>query len=217
MRRMKLAAAVLGLMAGTMTTGGAWAGTIVSFSYFGRGAPDGNGSLTSNGTGSFSFADGLSTVGLADLTSFHLDLEENTPNTTIFSLKDLKSFSATVGPGPSLTSLALDTLATQGPDPTSYPREFTISSLNPPDAETHVVILGFPLFWTSGTVTITAVTAPEPSRLTLTVIGIGTVIVARGWSRRRKARANARGRLATPGPPHQGMGWPHGAPLAFTR
>ena len=131
------------------------------------------------------------TVGLADLTSFHLDLEENTPNTTIFALNDLKSFSATVGPGVSLTSLALDTLATQGPDPTSYPREFTISSLNPPDAETHVVILGFPLFWTSGTVTITAVTTPEPSSLTLALLGIGTVIVARSQSSRRKARADA--------------------------
>jgi hypothetical protein len=184
-----LAAVILGLMAVAMTTGRAAAGTIVSFSYFGRGAPDGNGGLTSSGTGSFSFADGLSTVGLPDLTSFHLDLEENTPNTTIFGLSDLKSFSATLGPGRLLTNLALDTFATQGPDPTSYPREFTISSLNPPDAETHVVVLGFPLFWTSGTITITGITVPEPSSLTLAVVGIGGVIVASGWARRRRAHA----------------------------
>jgi PEP-CTERM motif len=189
MRRGILVAAVLGLMAATMMTSRAGAGAIVSFTYLGRGAPDGNGGLTSNGTGSFSFADGLSTVGKSDLTSFHFDLEENTPNTTIFGLKDLKSFSATVGPGPTLTSLALDTYATEGPDPTSYPREFTISSLEPPDAETHVVIFGFPLFWTSGTITIISVTAPEPSSLTLAILGIGVVIVAGGWSRRRKSRA----------------------------
>jgi hypothetical protein len=189
MRRGILTAAALGLMAATMTTGRAWAGTIVSFSYFGRGAPDGNGGLTSSGTGSFSFADGLSTVGMSDLSSFHFDLEENTPNTTIFGLTDLKSFSATVGPGPTLTSLNLDTYATQGPDPTSYPREFTIASLDPPAAETHVVILDYPFFWTSGTVTITAVTVPEPSSLTLAVLGIGAVNVAGGWSRRRQPRA----------------------------
>jgi hypothetical protein len=188
-RRVLQAAAVLGLMAATMTTGRATAATIVSFSYFGRGAPGSNGGLTSNGIGSFSFADGLTTVGLSDVTSFHLDLEENTPNTTIYGLSDLKSFSATLGPGPSLTSLSLDTYPTQGPDPTSYRREFTISSLHPPDAGTQIVVLGFPLFWTSGTVTITAVTVPEPSSLTLAVLGACALIVASGWSRRWRIRA----------------------------
>jgi hypothetical protein len=186
-----LAAAVLGLMAATMTAGRATAGTIVSFSYFGRGSPDGNDSLTSNGTARFSFANSLTTVGLADVTSFYLDLEENAPNTTIFGLSDLKSFSTTVGPGPSLTSLALGTYPTQGLDPTSYLREFTISSLNPPAASTYVVVLGFPLFWTSGTITITAFTVPEPSSLTLAALGAGTLIVVVGWSRRRRVRATA--------------------------
>ena len=51
------------------------------------------------------------------------------------------------------------------------------------------MIFGIPFFWTSGNITITAVTVPEPSRLSLDVLGIGTVIVAHGWSRRRKARS----------------------------
>jgi hypothetical protein len=186
MRRATLAAVSLSLMAAM--AGRAQAGTIVDFSYSGRGGPDSAG-LISTGTGSFSFADGIATVGLTDLTSFDFSLTENTPNTVTFGLADLTSFSATVGPGPSLTSLALDTRAVQGPDPTSYPREFTISSLNPPDAETHVVVLGFPIFWTSGTVTITAVTVPEPSSFTLAVLGVGALIAAGGSSRLRKARA----------------------------
>ncbi len=185
MRRAMLAAAVLGLMAAT--TGGARAGTIVNFSYSGRGGPDEAG-LISTGAGTFSFATGLSTVGLANLASFNFILNENTPNTTTFGLADLTSFSASVGPGPTLTSLALQTDAVQGSNQTTYPREFTISSLNPPDASTHYVFLGFPFFWTSGPVTINAVTVPEPSTLTLAVLG--ALIVAGGRSCRRKARAS---------------------------
>jgi PEP-CTERM motif len=188
MRRAMLAVAALGLM--IATAGRAPEGTIVDFSYYGTGGP-GNGGLTSTGTGSFSFADDLTPVGKLDLLSFHFDLEENTPNTVTFGLANLTSFSATVGPGPSLTSVALDTRAVQGLGPTSYPREFTISSLNPPDAETHVVILGLRIFWTSGTATITAMNVPEPSSVTLAVLGVGAQIVAGGWSRHRKARSTA--------------------------
>ncbi len=132
----------------------------------------------------FSFADGLSTIGRADLASFNLILDENTPNTTTFGLADLTSFAASIGPGPTMTSLALETQAVQGSNQTTYPREFTVSSLDPPDASTHFVIFGVPFFWTSGTVTITSVTVPEPSSLTLAVLG--TLIVAGGWSARRR-------------------------------
>lgn len=86
MRQAMLAVAVASLMAAT--TGRAPAGTIVDFSYYGRGGPDEAG-LISTGTGSFAFADSLSTVGLADLTSFDFTLSENTPNTAIFGLPDL--------------------------------------------------------------------------------------------------------------------------------
>ena len=95
MRRAMLAAAVLVLMAAT--AGRTQAGTIVNFSYSGRGGPDSAG-LISTGTGSFSFADGLTTVAMGDLLSFQFDLEENSPNTVTFGLADLTSFSATVGP-----------------------------------------------------------------------------------------------------------------------
>ena len=98
------------------------AGTIVNFGYSGRGGPDYAG-LISTGAGSFSFADGLATVGLADLTSFAFDLDENTPNTATFGLLDLTSFSASVGPGPTLTSLALETGSVQGSNPSTYRRD----------------------------------------------------------------------------------------------
>jgi hypothetical protein len=186
MRRMMLAAAVLSLLAAT--AGQARAGTTVSFSYSGRGGPDDEGFFTT-GTGSLSFASGLSTVGLSDLTSFAFSLEENNPPTPLnianFGLTDLTSFSASVGPGPTLTSLALQTSAVQGSDQTTYPREFSISSLNPSVAFTHFDLFGFPIFLTGGTVTITSVSVPEPSTFNLAVLG--ALIVAAGWSRRRKA------------------------------
>jgi hypothetical protein len=188
MRRAMLAAAVLGLMA--TTSGPAWAGTIVNFSYSGRGGPDFAG-LISTGAGTFSFAGGLSTVGLADLTSFDFTLDENTPNTATFGLADLTSLSASVGPGPTLTGLVMATGAVQGSNQTTYPREFAISSLSPPAASTSFEILGLSFSLTSGTVTITSVTTavPEPSTLILAVIG--ALIVAGGGPRRREARATA--------------------------
>ena len=88
---------------------------------------------------------------------------------------------------PTLTSLALATRAVQGSDPTTYPREFTVSSLNPPDATTYYVFLGVPIYWTGGSVTITSV--PEPSTLTLAALGV--LIVAGVRSRRRRARTTA--------------------------
>ena len=111
MRRAMLAAVSLGLI--VEMAGLAQAGTIVDFSYSGRGGPD-NAGLISTGTGTFSFADGLSTVGLTDLTSFDFTLNENTPNTATFGLSALTSFSASVGPGSTLTNLALATSSVQG-------------------------------------------------------------------------------------------------------
>ena len=185
-----LAAAVLGLMAAT--AGQARAGTTVSFSYSGNGGPDNAGFFT-NGTGSFSFASGLSTVGLADLKSFTFTMEESTTNdpdsnTITFGLADLSSFSASVDPGPNLTSLALATDPVQGSSYGSYPREFTISSLNPPDASTYLDFHGLSIFLTSGTIT-TTLSVPEPSTFILAVLG--ALFVAGGWSRHRKARPNA--------------------------
>jgi hypothetical protein len=184
MRRAMLAA-VLGLMAAT--AGRARAEMIVNFSYSGRGGPD-NAGLIATGAGSFSFADDLSTVGLVDLTSFDFTLDENTPNTATFRLADLTSISASVGPGPTLTSLALATGPVQGSNPETWPREFAISSLGPGASATYFHILGQSLSLTAETVTITSI-VPEPSAFALAVLG--ALVVAGGWSRRRKARAPA--------------------------
>lgn len=189
-RRVILAAAVMGLLAAT--AGQARAGTIVTFSYSGNGGPDNQGFL-STGNGSFSFNSSLTAVGLGNLTSFNFTLNEqlatgNGPSNTVqYGLADLTSFTATVGPGPALTALALETSAVEGSEYGSYAREFTVSSLTPPAASTDLVILGIPVFLTSGTVTINSVitSVPEPSSFTLAVLG--ALFVAGGWSRRRQA------------------------------
>jgi hypothetical protein len=189
MRWGMLAAAILGLMAATAGPGRA--GTIVGFEYAGRGGPD-FGGLIATGTGTFSFANGLSTVGLADLTSFTFNMEENTPNTATFGLADLTSFSASLGAGPTLTSLALETDSVQGSNPETEPRRFAVSSLNAGDAFTYYVFIGFSFSLTSGTVTITSVrptTVPEPSSVVLAVLG--TLVAAGGWAGGRMARAAA--------------------------
>jgi hypothetical protein len=116
-RRVIVTAAVLGLMAAT--AGHARAGMIVTFSYSGNGGPDNQGFL-STGSGSFSFVSSLPGVGLGNLTSFSFTLNEqlvneNGPSNTVeYVLKDLVSFSASVGPGPTLTALALDTQGVVG-------------------------------------------------------------------------------------------------------
>jgi hypothetical protein len=188
-RQVVLKAMVLGLMAAT--AGQVRAGT-VTFSYSGNGGPDNQGFLT-NGTGSFSFESSLPGVGLGNLTSFNFTMTESgvniTPNTVTYSLADLVSFTASLGPGPTLTELSLDTRGVVGSEQGSEPREFTVASLNPPLGYTHYVIFGVPVFATSGTVTINSVTIPEPSSITLAVLG--SLIVAGGWSCRRKATATA--------------------------
>ena len=164
------------------------AGTIVDFSYSGRGGPDFAG-LISTGAGSFSFAGGLSFVGLKDLTSFTFTLNENTPDTTTFGLSDLTSFSASVGPGPSLASLALATNTVQGSNQETEPREFIVSSLSSGGAATDYYFFFQSFSLTSGTVTINSVTtAPEPS--TFSLAGFGTLSVAAGCRCRRKACAD---------------------------
>jgi hypothetical protein len=184
--RVMLAAAVVGLLAAT--AGPAHAGTIVSFSYSGRGGGD-NGGLISNGTGSFSFPLGFSAVGLGNLTSFNFTLTENTPDTTTFGLSDLTSFSASLGPGPTVASLSLATGFVQGSALGSLKREFTISSLSFGGANSYYDLLGFAVSWTSGTVTINSITTsvPEPSTFALAVLG--ALLVAGGRSCHRKARA----------------------------
>jgi hypothetical protein len=166
---------------------------IVNFSYSGRGGPDFAGTI-SNGSGSFSFAEGLSSVGLADLSSFNFTLNENTPDTTTFGLSDLKSFTAFVSSGPSLTVLSLAIGPVQGSNQETEPREFGVSSLSPGGAESrffvHFLDESFQL--TPGTATINSIgpnSVPEPS--TFTPTAMGALIVLGAWSHRRSARARA--------------------------
>src|SRR5262245_46811298 len=109
MRRALLAAAILGLLAGA--EGRARAEMIVKLSYSGNGQPD-NPGLYCNGTGSFTFADNLSGLGLGNLTTFNFTMTEGTnpptdSNTVTFGLSDLTAFSATFGPGSTIASLSL--------------------------------------------------------------------------------------------------------------
>ncbi len=180
MRRAMIAVAVLCSV--LPAAGQARASTIVNFSYSGRGGPDFAG-LISTGTGSFSFADGLETIGLADLTSFSFTLDENTPNTTIFGISDLTSFSATLGAGPTVTSLALGTSKVQSNNEETWPREFFIASLDPDGASSRYFFVIESLELTTGTATITSVlsTVPEPSSVTLG--GCAALIGILAWSR----------------------------------
>jgi hypothetical protein len=188
--RRAIVAAVLGLMAATGAR--ARAEWTVNFRYSGRGGPDFAG-LISTGAGSFSFAGGLSTVGLTDLTSFDFTLDETTPNTATFGLTNLTSFSAAVGPGTTLTSLALATGPVQGTNPETERREFTVSSLGPQGASTSFVLLGLPFSLTQGSVTIVSV-VPEPSSLALAAFG--ALIVADGLRRGRRRRGAGAGVIA---------------------
>ena len=54
-------------------------------------------------------------------------------------------------------------------------------------ASTHLDFYGISVFLTSGTVTITSVSVPEPSSFALAVLG--ALIVAGGWSCRRRSHA----------------------------
>jgi hypothetical protein len=206
MRRTIRAAIILGSLSAAAAS--ANADMIVTFSYFGRGGPS-NGGLISTGTGSFTFADDLTVVTLSDLTSFDFTLDENTPNSTVFGLTDLTSFATSVGTGPSLLILALETTSVQGSNDQTWPRELSVSSLGPDGATTYFEILGVSIFLTSGSVTVNSVvnrTAPEPSSLALAVLGTG-LVAAGSWRgiRLRKPRRNPRaGRSSTSptDPPH---------------
>lgn len=124
---------------------------------------------------------------MADLKSFGFTMDETTPNTATFGLADLASFSASVGPGLTISSLALATGWVQGSNQTTYRRDFSVASLNDSDASTSFELVGLSFPLTSGTVTITSVTTtvPEPSTFALAVAGALTV--AGGRSRRPKA------------------------------
>jgi hypothetical protein len=157
-------AAVLGWAAGA--AGQASAGTI-HFSYSGTGLG------TSMGSGSFTFADGLSTVNLSDLTAFNFSQTADfVGGVTTFSygLGDLTTFTATVGTGPTLSSLSLDTgFVVPVPFANSsgalyMPEAFQVTSLATGGAST------YSRAGTLTTGTVMKASAPEPATMSLAAV-----------------------------------------------
>jgi hypothetical protein len=188
-RRIGLAAAVLGLLAGA--SGRAEAG-LITFTYSGPSVFPGEPGATT-GSGSFSFDDPRTSLARADLTAFSYVQSvvatfagAQRQTTFAFGLADLTSFSATLGPGGVPTSLALTTRPVAAADPAFFaPETFVVFSLAPDGAATFNVI-GQQL--TRGTVTLTptANPVPEPSTLALGGVGMLTVLGV-AWRRRRAA------------------------------
>jgi len=194
-RAIGLAVAMLGLVIGAPARGD----LLVDFSYTGS---NGNGILDAYGTGSFSFAGNLTTVNLSDLSSFDLSLQlvdkATSPpaqGTYTYGLSDLTSFAATVGSGPTLTSLSLATefvSVTNETGPGHLSDEsFNITSLGTGDAGTANPIESA----TAGTVTISSISqttaVPEPSTAVVAAFS-AVALLAYGWSRdRRELRRQA--------------------------
>lgn len=193
MKRIGLAVAVWGLLAGVA---GRAEAALISFTYSGPNVFPG---LTGNttGRGSFSFADSLTSLALADLTAFSYVQDVTaippftgppTQTTFIFALADLTTFSATLGPGGVPTSLALSTRPVPAANPFFFPETFIVSSLATNGAATFNNI-GQQL--TRGTVTITPTAAPVPEPSTIVSASIaGLMGLGYGW-RRRKAKLAA--------------------------
>ncbi len=168
-------ACVLGL--GTMP---AVAGT-VTFDY--TGTP---GASFSSGTGTFSYAGALASVGLGDLTSFTFNLCVNNGGTCFppFTFSDLLSFSATIDAG-SVTALSLTTDFVDGTNG-AVPEDFVVSGLGAGQAENESNSQGDIFLVDQGIVTTAGpgvASVTEPGMLAL--FGVG--LVGLGAMRRRRA------------------------------
>jgi hypothetical protein len=184
MKRATLVLAVLALLLGGV--GQARAG-MISFTYSGTDAS--GGPQTSSGSGSFSFADSPTSLGLGDLTSFTFSQTTIDPGTGTstydYSLSDLTAFKATLTTGGLLTGLNLTTDVIVGSNPDITSQSFVVTSLATNGASTFSLGGGH---LQVGTVTPTTTAAPEPASVTL--LGLGSLgLLGYGWRRRKQAVA----------------------------
>jgi hypothetical protein len=172
----------LAMMIGTS----AEAGTMVRFHFSAVGP--GN---SVEGGGSFSFADGLTTVGIGELTGFTFeasvfDVIHGGPQYFNYDPGMLMTFSATFtadSGGPALTSLNLSTSPYQQPDDPDFPElAFNITSLAKDGAFMERWKSGVDEgLYSTGTVTITGIdtgvtAVPEPSSMALVALGLACIL-----------------------------------------
>jgi len=179
------------LFASTPSTRGA----MINLSY--SGADEDTSAVRSVGSGSFSFADGSTSLTLANLNSFQFSQRTTITDPQIFGaatfsygLNDLLSFSATLSAVGKLTALSFKTgyvdpsNSTFTPENSLAPEYFIVRSLQRNGASTFNGDQLYDELQTGTVVTSTAV--PEPSSLALFGIAGGVNLVL-GRTRRRQS------------------------------
>lgn len=142
--------------------------TTINFDY--------SGSPLITGSGSFSFTNGLSQVGLADLNSFNLtliaDYGDSVKPSFSFSFSDLTAFSATLDQNLLLTSLNLSTNnvfsipLTNSSGAFFAPQSFHVTAIDTTGGA-FTTSNGFDMSSTGIVTQSTSATVPEPSTLSL--------------------------------------------------
>ena len=183
---MKKCLAGLAVIAGLAAASVAQAAlVVVDFSYVGSNTaavPTGDPAFAVTGLGSLSFPEGLMTVGLGDLTDFtfnHVGFTGASPSDFRYGLPDLIAFSLSLGAGPSVTGLSLQTgfVANSAPS-ILFPQRFSIAgtTFGSTDATTIALTTG-PV--SIDNVRIESAVVPLPASLPALLAGVGALWVFR--------------------------------------